>query len=365
MKVNIARLLLVACLYSPYSLSVEMLSPYWSYSDFLGSHPEQQKLTSELALTIDNIPVPLDAVQKESIHISVVYPGEQESDYWRRNILAFEQRLIELNIKYSLEQIFTRPNADVKQQNSFLNNALKKNTDYLIFTLETGRHKKFVEHVLHNSDTKLILQNITTPVKTWDNKQPFLYVGFDHLVGSLMLADYFKNALPEGAEYSMLYFSQGYISAARGDTFIDAMANDHRFELSSSYYTKATKETGYIAAKTALNKTPEIDFFYACSTDIALGAIDAIKELGDTQIKINGWGGGSAELDAIASGELDVTVMRMNDDTGIAMAEAIKWNIEGRDVPVVYSGSFELITKEDSVEKIERLKKRAFRYSDK
>ncbi|UGA57181.1 substrate-binding domain-containing protein [Vibrio sp. VB16] len=365
MKVNIARLSLVACLYSSYSCSVEVLSPYWSYSDFLDSHPEQQKLTNELAVTIDNNPVLLQVAQKDPIHISVVYPGEQESDYWRRNILAFEQRLIELNITYSLEQIFTRPNADVKQQNSFLNNALKKNTDYLIFTLETGRHKKFIEHVLHNSDTKLILQNITTPVKTWDKKQPFLYVGFDHLVGSLMLADYFKKALPQGAEYSMLYYSQGYISAARGDTFIDAMANDHRYKLASSYYTKATKETGYIAAKSALSQASEIDFLYACSTDLALGAIDAIKESGNTQIKINGWGGGSAELDAIANGDLDVTVMRMNDDTGVAMAEAIKWNIEGREVPIVYSGSFELITKEDSVEKIKRLKKRAFRYSDK
>ena len=43
---------------------------------------------------------------------------------------------------------------------------------------------------------------------------------------------------------------------------------------------------------------------------------------------INGWGGGSAELEAIERGDLDVTVMRMNDDTGIAMAEAIKWDLD-------------------------------------
>ena len=81
--------------------------------------------------------------------------------------------------------------------------------------------------------------------------------------------------------------------------------------------------------------------------------------------QVDGWGGGSAELEAIARGDLDVTIMRMNDDTGIAMAEAIKWDLESKPVPHVYSGDFELVTKEDSAAKIEQLKKRAFRYSDK
>lgn len=50
--------------------------------------------------------------------------------------------------------------------------ALKNKSDYLIFTLDTTRHRKFIEHVLHSSETKLILQNITTPVKDWQGKQP-------------------------------------------------------------------------------------------------------------------------------------------------------------------------------------------------
>lgn len=60
---------------------------------------------------------------------------------------------------------------------------------------------------------------------------------------------------------------------------------------------------------------------------------------------------------------LDVTVMRINDDTGIAMAEAIKRDLEGEAVPVVYSGDFEIVTKDNS-QKIDVFKQRAFRYSD-
>ncbi|MCV5919740.1 ABC transporter substrate-binding protein, partial [Escherichia coli] len=80
--------------------------------------------------------------------------------------------------------------------------------------------------------------------------------------------------------------------------------------LQSAYYTKATKQSGYEAAKASLEKYPDVDFIYACSTDVALGAVDALKELGRDDVMINGWGGGSAELEALSKGELDVTVMR-------------------------------------------------------
>lgn len=364
MKLSFTLLPLFAFVHISFGYSAEILSPYWKYSDYLEAYPEQKILTKKLADSVGKAPVPIEKIQEEPVRISVVYPGEQESDYWRRNIQAFELRLEELGINYSLEQIFTRPNAESRDQNLFLNKALKRDTDYLIFTLDTGRHKKFIEHVLYNSDVKLILQNITTPVKSWVDKQPFLYAGFDHLLGSQMLADYFKKILPNGAKYSVLYFSQGYVSDARGDTFIEAMRTEPRFKIQSSYYTKATKESSYHAALAAIEKTPDLDFLYACSTDVALGAIEAIQQTGSDHIKVNGWGGGSAELDAISSGAMDVTVMRMNDDTGIAMAEAIKWDVEGKAVPIVYSGSFELVTKLDDIEKINRLKKRAFRYSD-
>lgn len=351
-------------LYSSFLLSAEQISSYWSYQSYLEAFPHQELLTKAFDDVVRDKPVPISTPNNDPITISVVYPGEQVSDYWRRNIKAFELRLKELNINYELVQVFTKPNADTRQQSISLNSALKNNTDYLIFTLDTSRHKKFIEHVLHTSKTKLILQNITTPVKGWEKKQPFFYVGFDHETGTLALADYFKAVLPEKSKYSVLYFSQGYISDVRGDTFIHAMSNSGEYTLNSSFYTKATKLSGYNTTKLMLEKNSDIDLLYACSTDVALGAIDAVKELGRTDIRINGWGGGSAELNALSLGDLDVTVMRMNDDTGVAMAEAIKWDLEGKATPTVYSGSFELVTKEDSPERVERLKQYAFRYSD-
>ena len=170
--------------FSPASQATQVLNGYWGYQEFLDEFPEQRNLTNALSEAVREQPVPLSKPTKRPLKISVVYPGQQVSDYWVRNIAAFEKRLDKLNINYQLNQVFTRPNADIKQQSLSLMEALKSKSDYLIFTLDTTRHRKFVEHVLDSTNTKLILQNITTPVREWDKHQPFLYVGFDHAEGS-------------------------------------------------------------------------------------------------------------------------------------------------------------------------------------
>jgi autoinducer 2-binding protein LuxP len=349
---------------APVSVTADVLSEYWGYQEFLQRFPAQKQLTDKLTKAVVQPVVPLVGSQNKIVNISVIYPGKQVSDYWRRNLIAFEARLNQLNIKYRVSQIFTRPNADMSQQSQFLNQALHSGADYLIFTLDTGRHKKFIEHALHNSDTKLILQNITTPLVKWENHQPFMYVGFDHTIGSQILADYFKVNFEAPVKYGVLYFSPGYISDVRGDTFIHAINQGKGFFLQSAYYTHADKPSAYQATLKLVGDHPDLDFIYACSTDVALGAVEALKELQREDIVVNGWGGGSAELEAIRRGDLGVTVMRMNDDTGVAMAEAIKWDIQGKPVPTVYSGSFELVTSGSSEERIEQLEMQAFRYSD-
>ncbi|MDA0118455.1 autoinducer 2-binding periplasmic protein LuxP [Vibrio sp. T11.5] len=362
-KIMLSSIVVVASATS-YAHTTQVLNGYWQYDEYLKSNPAQKQLTDVLSEIVRNDPAPIMLKQDKPVSIAVVYPGQQISDYWVRNIQAFETRLEKLGIKYSINQVFTRPNLDVRQQSLSLLEAVQNKTDYLIFTLDTTRHRKFIEHVISSTNTKLILQNITTPVRAWDDQQPFMYVGFDHIKGARLLEQYYKDAIPKESRYSVLYFSEGYVSDARGDTFIEEMSHHDSYQLSSSYYTSATRESGFNAAMKAIEKDPSISFIYACSTDVALGASEALKSMKRRDILINGWGGGSAELEAIEKGDLDVTVMRMNDDTGIAMAEAIKWDLEGKDVPHVYSGDFEVVTNADSSEKVNKLKQRAFRYSD-
>ena len=306
--------------------------------------------------------------QKKPIKIYMVYPGNQVSDYWRRSKSSFEARLQELGISYQLIDHFTKPSVEISKQAESLFEALQNDTDYLIFTLDVNKHLKFVSSILQQKRPKLILQNITTPLKSLGDQQPFLYDGFDHTIGAKMLAKEYINQIGTNGKYALLYGTQGYVSDMRGNSFIEYMNKNSKLELIDSYYTDFNKQKAKKATLNLLENHKDIQFIYACSTDIALGAIDALKVknlLG--KIKVNGWGGGSAELDAIQKNEMDFTVMRMNDDNGVAMAEAIKLDILGKEkqVPLIYSGEFKLVKKGISNSSLEKLKNRAFRYSGK
>ena len=244
--------------------------------------------------------------------------------------------------------------------------ALDWKPDYLIFTLDALRHKRLIGQILKTGTPKLIVQNVTTPHRAWRNRQPFLYVGFDHALGTQKLArEYIRRTAGKG-DYTMLYFTKGLVSRLRGDTFNQVVAKQSDMNLKVSYYTDGDRKRSRESVIETLRRFPNMRHFYACSTDVALGAIDALDAEGLTsQTILNGWGGGDAELKALQDGKLDFTVMRMNDDNGVAMAEAIRMDQEGfgDQVPTIYSGDIELITDETSQDHIDRLINHAFRYS--
>lgn len=62
---------------------------------------------------------------------------------------------------------------------------------------------------------------------------------------------------------------------------------------------------------------------------------------------------------------LDFTVMRMNDDNGVAMAEAIRLDLENKvkKVPIIFSGEMVIVKQGIGDEELRNLKQKAFRYS--
>ncbi|MEM9631445.1 MAG: substrate-binding domain-containing protein [Pseudomonadota bacterium] len=341
------------------------LDEFWTLEEFTRKNLKQQMNAETFAKRVSNDAVALPN-SGTPVRIAVIYPGSQASDYWHRSVVSFEARLDKLGVEHEIVPYFSGSSSFVGNQASLITAALKEDPDYLVFTLDALRHKAIVQRLIARSRPKVILQNITTPVKSWRDKQPFLYVGFDHVAGTNLLIDYYQKRFGLRKPFAILYGPRGYVSRARGNTFLQAYSDPEVLNLRASYYVGYDREKSREATNRILAENPDLAFVYACSTDIALGALDAIQGKAEgTQVVTNGWGGGSAELEAIAAGDLDVTVMRMNDDNGVAMAEAIALDQAGRqdEVPVVYSGSFELVTSSDSIERIDELKARAFRYS--
>ncbi|WP_169569645.1 substrate-binding domain-containing protein [Sneathiella limimaris] len=344
----------------------ETLGEYWTVDQYLKNNPDQiEKFTSfnkaVQGAAADNYS------DNKLVTIAVVYPGLQYSDYWKRSIVSLEKRLIELKQPYRLLSHFTKPGLSAIEQGEKIREFLKQKPDFLIFTLNISRHTDLVYKLLAKKSTKLILQNITTPLRIFDQNPPFLYVGFDHQIGTGLLAEEYLRRFKSGAEYAIFYGPQGYVSDMRGDTFLARMQKEPGMKLKERFYVGFDREKAYAAAKEVLKAHPNLKFIYSCSTDIAIGVAEAVKEMGlNGQVITNGWGGGAAELEEIAKGGLAFTVMRMNDDNGVAMADAIAMEThgEGAQVPRIFSGEMYLVTKEMQPEQIESYQKRAFRYSN-
>lgn len=344
-----------------------VFADYWLLPEYLEANPGQAELSQAFEEMIRRPGVPPQLDQAEPARLFVVYPGLQQSDYWRRSVDSFSKRLDELGLKYEIVERFTKPGIDLRLHGALIQEVIRTSPDYLIFTLDALRHQGMIDRVIAAGKTKIILQNITTPLRLFDGRQPFLYVGFDHFRGTLLLAREYIRRFPDGARYAVFFGPKGYVSQMRGNTFVEQMNRHGSMNLRASYYVNFDRDRSYRAAKELFAKEPDLDFIYACSTDIALGILDAIREL-DLQDKIivNGWGGGSDELDALKRGELAFSVMRMNDDNGVAIAEAISLDLQkkGSSVPTVYSGDMVLVDQGMSNSELRELEARAFRYSN-
>lgn len=340
-------------------------SDYLSFEEFVALYPQEEILSQNFKKLVKEKGKPIAAgVQKDPVRIAFIYPGKQVSDYWQRSVLSFTKRMDEIGVRYEINDYFSH-SWDIRIQEGQLRKALASDPDYLVYTLNVNRHKRLVERLISKGHPKIILQNITTPLKEWLGRQPFFYVGFDHADGTRLLAEHIASRLHRGGDYAVLFYSQGYVSEMRGETFIRLMSEKKHWQLKGSYYTDGRREKAEKAALDILHD-PEIKLIYACSTDVAFGAIDALRQTNRLDsVMVNGWGGGSNELQAVLDGTLDLTVMRINDDNGVAMAEAIRLDLEGKtsQVPTVFSGEFVVVEKGISKEQLQALREQSFRYS--
>lgn len=335
-------------------------------SEFIESRPEQKGLMDSFSEMVRTTAKPLKARNSTAVKVAVIYPGVQSSDYWRRSIDAMEARMKHLNINYELRVFLSRPAVDNELQAEQLTSAIRWKADYLVYSADALNHRSAIQRILLKGKPKLILQNITTPFNHWHRHPPFLYTGFDHELGTLKLSERMLANQPE--KYALLYFSPGYVSQMRGDTFAQEASQHPELIQTASYYTGGNRGKARAATEGVMKENPDLDMIFACSTDIALGAIDALRKLGKLEtVLLNGWGGGEAELQALQKKELDITVMRMNDDASVAIAEAIKLDIQGLNdsIPQIYSGDMVILDQTTTADEVEMYKARAFRYSNK
>ena len=334
---------------------------YWDEIQPIAQMEAMKEIVSKDGIPIS---VPVD----ETVRIAMIFPSLELSDAWIRGQLAFEARMEELNIPFELVTMGV-DSTDHTKQADHLQSAIIEKYDYVICgPTEMYIQSDAMSQVIAAPDTELIIWNFSTPLMKWgktrEEGQPLAYVNFDHYDGSVMMANYilenydFKNA-------AYIYGVVGALSYMRGHTVRDIlMANGVEFLYET--YCDLDMQKAYEAVKQIVAAYPEVEHIHIISTDMAIGGSSALDEMGLTgDIIINGWGGGSQEQELLLAGKLGFTVFRFQDDWGVAPAEIIKMDLEGRkdEIPMVYSGGMQMLHSGMDRADIDALIDYGFRYS--
>lgn len=315
----------------------------------------------------DAVPITVDV--EEPVRIAMIFPAEDLSDAWLRGEIALKARLKELEIPYDLVTMGSRHD-DHTTQKTHLERALVEKYDYVIVgPTEIYVQAEAIEQLIADPDIEVVVWNYTTPLMRWgktrEEGQPLAYVGdLCHYGGAVRLGKYILDTY-DFKNVAYIYGVPGATSIQRGHTVRD-MLEAAGINTVYETYCDWDREKAYEATKAILTAYPEVDHIHICSTAMAIGAASAIEEMGMTgKVIINGWGGGSEEQDLLLAGQLQFTILRNQDDWGVAPAEIIKMDLEGRrdEIHLVFDPEATLVDQTFDRAAIDKLLEYAFRYS--
>ncbi|QXT39062.1 substrate-binding domain-containing protein [Gymnodinialimonas ceratoperidinii] len=308
--------------------------------------------------------VPMDNPPAEPLQIAIMFPSLETSDAWARLNLSMRSRLDELNVPYEVTEFMIRPDEHGRQSTQ-IDQVLAGDFDYAVVGPSEYQVQKSNLARLAAEIPTLVMNVVNPFVDTLGtDEQPLTHVGFDHTVGAEALCEWTIEETGGEGTFALLHYVPGLIDTQRSQYFADCVEANSNMELVDSFEANGDRELAFTGANAILSRHPDITMLHAGSTAIALGALAAATERGVLDdVIINGWGGGADELASIIDGGLQVTAFRVNDDWGVAVAEAIRADLAGEEVPVVLAATINTIDYRMTEEEIREQTEYAFRYS--
>lgn len=328
--------------------------------DFYQLMPRQGPLAEQFTTIVNSPPNPIRVSQKRAVRIALLLFGDINSLENRAILVTFRKRMRELAIDYRLDT-YTLPSDQGSDLSPYFKVA-DAQPDYIIMTQLGFVQRRFLEKFLRANKPKVILYDFATPLTDWMNHSPLMYIGFDQKKATVMLASYLERQLPPETSISALVLPDGYLGHMRCDLFLDEMMKYHRRVI---YIREVSddKASAFEATQALLKDNPS-DFIFSCSQNISEGVIAALQAEGfDSQVQTNTWGLSSNGVADLESHKVKASVLFMKDDLSIAVAEAIKLDLEGRNMPTLYVASSALIPVEIDPESLRLMVQQAYHYS--
>jgi len=303
----------------------------------------------------------------QPVSIALVYPSADISDFWIRNYRAMTARLTELGIPFVSHE-FASTQLQHSLQERHVDDVLANSDDYdfvIIGPTELEVQAGNIQRLAASDEFSTFVWAFHTPDPSWQHS-PAAWFDFSSSMGARSLCDYLVDSLGEGVYFAMNRGIPGVTDQQRSGEFKQCVEQSGNWINRYEHFGQYQKAGGADGAALVLKHFPEVTVLHNANTAMTMGAIDATSRVdAHDRLFITGWGGTRKEISKIREGVLDATPMRMSDDLGVATAEAIRYNLEGRqnEVPEIYLGRITVVSSDMTAARIDQLMEDAFRYS--
>ncbi|AEF56415.1 substrate-binding domain-containing protein [Marinomonas posidonica] len=358
------RLLLILCLnlasVSGPLLAASFAEEVMTEQSFFQLLPQQSPLSEQFTTLVNSPPNPLRISQQEPIRVVFLLFGDVDGWQNRLMLRAFKKRMRELGVVYRLDTYVDRSGYGT----DFIAHlpVIEMESDYIIATQFNASLRRLFERFLIQGQGKLILFDFATPIVHWLPRPPLMYVGFDQFKTVQMLASYLDRQLSSTARISALVLPESYLGQMRCDGFLDEM-NRYGREVESIYIVADDVQQAAKRTETLLSNQ-ETDFIFSCSQNIAAGVLQVLrKNEAYNRVQTNVWGAFSAQLVELKGHHIKANTLFYWDDLSIAIAEAIKLDLEGRNLPNLYMARSPLLPEDIDPESLGLMLQQAYHYS--
>ena len=328
--------------------------------DYYQLSPRQGPLAEQFTTIINSPPSPIRITQKNAIRIALFLFGDEDAIENKALQMTLRKRMRELGIDYRLD-VYLGRNHNETDFSAYLKIAATP-PDYIVMTKLGFVQRRFLERFLRAGKTKVILYDFASPLTHWMNHSPLMYIGFDQKRATTRLASYLDRQFPSETTISALVLPEGYLGHSRCDLFLDEMLKYNR-HVSRIRVVADDKQQAFEAAKVFLKETPT-DFIFSCSQNISEGVVAALEEsVAGSKTQTNAWGLSPNGIEDLVNRNVKVTVLFMKDNLSIAVAEAIKLDLEGKNMPTLYVANSTLMPAELDSESLRLMVQQAYQYS--
>lgn len=137
----------------------------------------------------------------------------------------------------------------------------------------------------------------------------YAYSGYNQYNGGGKIADWVNEQTNGEAKVAIIEGLPSDYTTQRMGGFVDMAAEKYPgIEVVASQPGDWVRETGMNAAMDMLQAHPEINVIYGLSDEMALGAVQACKQLGLDNVIVVGLDGNPNALESVKAGELDATL---------------------------------------------------------